>query len=149
MKYIKNNCKPEVKPMFVSFWHFWLLSLTATLTPFGNSVLRHLDPKGGREESKCATSHRISFYIRYCLRSLNENCCLQRPLSENGTLWSLPLSPSPPASLTAQITPSFRVKEEMQNLGSWTPFIMVTYLTYGFYHHSVSVKYNKRTQLTR
>ena len=38
MKYIQYNYKLEAKPTFVSFWHFWLLSLTATLTPFGNSV---------------------------------------------------------------------------------------------------------------
>ena len=38
MKYIQYNCKIEVKPIFVNFRHFWLLPLTATLTPFGNSV---------------------------------------------------------------------------------------------------------------
>ena len=38
MKYIQYNCKLQVKSTFVSFWHFWLWSLTATLTPFGNCV---------------------------------------------------------------------------------------------------------------
>ena len=32
----------------------------------------------------------VSFHMRYCLCSLNENWGHQRPLSENGTLWSPP-----------------------------------------------------------
>ena len=38
MKYIQYNCKLQAEPTCVSFWQFLFQSLTATLTPFGNTV---------------------------------------------------------------------------------------------------------------
>ena len=55
MKYIQYNCKLQAKPTFVSFWHFWLKSLTATLTPFGNTV------GGGRIVISCLFSVSVLF----------------------------------------------------------------------------------------